>query len=111
MTIKGLKKGWENKMEKKQVLEAIGDIIKDSFPFYTSYKVKIKEKSYRIMVLYYYMGKLTSFVQDVPKRDLTTEKDFDGFKICLTNVKKDLVSYPNNKTQQKFLRKERGIKC
>lgn len=88
-------------MNDKEIKEKVGDIIKDTFPFYTSYEIKIKKDYYEIMVLYYYMGKLTSYIQKVPKR----EENLDGFKIYLTDIKKDLISYPKNKTQQEFLRK------
>lgn len=92
-------------MNDKEIKETIGDIIKDTFPFYTSYKIKIEKDYYEIIVLYYYMGKLTSYIQKIPKRNLIVKEDLDGFKICLTDIKKDLISYPKNKTQQKFLRK------
>lgn len=88
-------------MNNKEIKEKIGDIIKDTFPFYTSYKIKIEKDYYEIMVLYYYMGKLTSYIQKIPKR----EENLDVFKIYLTDIKKDLISYPKNKTQQEFLRK------
>lgn len=89
----------------KEIKEKIGDIIKGTFPFYTSYKIKIGKDYYEIMVLYYYMGKLTSYIQKIPKRNLIVEKDLAGFKIYLTDIKKDLISYPKNETQQEFLRK------
>ena len=41
-----------------KIEEKIGDVIKENFPFYVSYKIKLKNEYYcEISVTYYYMGK------------------------------------------------------
>ena len=107
-----------DKMKQDKVLEKIGDIIKENFPFYVSYNLNKNTKhgkDYELDVKYYYMGKQAMFTQFIPRYGLEeTEKSLermefilDGFKDILVEIKKDLISYPNNETQQEFLRKER----
>ena len=96
------------KMKQDKVLEKIGDIIKENFPFYVSYNLKFKNKYYcEISVIYYYMGKETKIIQVIPISDLEREYFFTGLKDFLSDVRKDSISYPENETQQEFLRKER----
>lgn len=96
-------------MKQDDFLEKIGNIIKEDFPFYTTYKIHPIRNGeyYEISVYYYYMGKNTVVRQIIPKCNLKREKVFEGFKDFLTSVRKDLISYPNNETQQDFLRKKR----
>ena len=105
-------------IEQDKILEKIGDIIKENFPFYVSYNLNKNTKfgqNYELDVKYYYMGKQVILTQFIPRYELEeTEKSLermkiilDGFKDVLVEIKKDLISYPNNKTQQEFLRKER----
>lgn len=95
-----------------EILEKIGDVIKENFPFYVSYKLKFKDEYYcEISVFYYYMGKETNLSQVIPINALEREDFLVVLKDFLLDVRKDLISYPDNKTQQKFLRKEREIKC
>ena len=105
-------------IEQDKILEKIGDIIKENFPFYVSYKLNKNTKfrqNYELEINYYYMGKQVTFIQFIPRYGLEiTEKNFkrieiilDGFKDSLIEIRKDLISYPNNETQQEFLRKRR----
>lgn len=105
-------------MKQDKVLEKIGDIIKENFPFYVSYNLNKNTKfgqDYELDVKYYYMGEKVMLTQFIPRYGLEeTEKSLermefilDGFKDVLVKIKKDLISYPNNKKQQEFLRKER----
>jgi hypothetical protein len=90
----------------KEIKEKIGDIIKDTFPFYVSYKIKLKNEYYcEILVNYYYMGKETNLSQVIPIDALEREHFLTGLKDFLLDVRKDLISYPDNETQQEFLRK------
>lgn len=65
------------------------------------------------------MGEQVILTQFIPRYGLEeTEKSLeiiettlDAFKDFLLDVRKDLISYPNNKTQQEFLRKERWTDC
>lgn len=94
-------------IEQDKILEKIGDAIKENFPFYVSYKIKFKDEYYcEILVLYYYMGKETTLSQVIPMRELKREKFLVALKDFLLDVRKDLISYPDNKTQQEFLRKK-----
>lgn len=105
-------------MKQDKVLEKIGDIIKENFPFYVSYNLNKNTKfgqDYELDVKYYYMGEKVMLTQFIPRYGLEeTEKSLekmefilDRFKDVLVKIKKDLISYPNNKAQQEFLRKER----
>lgn len=97
-----------DKMKQDKVLEKIGDIIKENFPFYVSYNLNIKNEYYcEISVIYYYMGKEANASQVIPISDLEREYFFTGLKDFLSDVRKDLISYPENETQQDFLRKRR----
>jgi hypothetical protein len=101
-----------------KIEEKIGDIIKENFPFYISYKLNKNTKfrqDYELVLKYYYMGEQITFVQSIPRYGLEEiEKSLekmefilDGFKNNLLDVRKDLISYPGNETQQEFLRKNR----
>jgi hypothetical protein len=93
-------------MNNKEMKEKIGDIIKDTFPFYTSYKIKLKNEYYcEILVNYYYMGKETNLSQVIPIDALERECFLTELKDFLLDVRNDLISYPGNETQQEFLRK------
>lgn len=105
-------------MKQDKVLEKIGDIIKENFPFYVSYNLNKNTKfgqDYELDVKYYYMGEQVILTQFIPRYGLEeTEKSLRRIEIILDRIKdtfieirKDLISYPNNKTQQEFLRKER----
>lgn len=95
-------------MEQDKVLEKIGDVIKENFPFYVSYKINLKNEYYcEISVIYYYMGKETNLSQVIPINALEREYFLTELKDFLLDVRKDLISYPENETQQEFLRKER----
>lgn len=89
-----------------KIREEIGDIIKENFPFYVSYKINLKNEYYcEISVTYYYMGKETNLSQVIPIDDLEREYFLTALKDFLLDVRKDLISYPENETQQEFLRK------
>jgi hypothetical protein len=91
-----------------KIREKIGDVIKENFPFYVSYKIKLKNEYYcEISVNYYYMGKETNLSQVIPINALEREYFLTELKDFLLDVRKDLISYPENETQQEFLRKER----
>lgn len=105
-------------IEQDKILEKIGDIIKENFPFYVSYNLNKNTKfgqDYELDVKYYYMGEQVILTQFIPRYSLEeTEKSLRRIEIILDRIKdtfieirKDLISYPNNKTQQEFLRKER----
>ena len=107
-----------DKMKQNKVLEKIGDIIKENFPFYVSYNLNKNTKfgkDYELEVKYYYMGEQMIITYFIPRYGLEeTEKTLermeiilDRLKDTLLDIKKDLISYPNNKTQQEFLRKKR----
>lgn len=89
-----------------KISEKIGDVIKENFPFYVSYKIKFKNEYYcEILVNYYYMGKKTNLSQVIPINVLEREYFLTELKDFLLDVRKDLISYPSNETQQEFLRK------
>lgn len=98
-------------MKQDKVLEKIGDIIKENFPFYVSYNLNKNTKlgkGYELDVKYYYMGEQVILTQFIPMYELEeTEKSINVFKDILVGIKEDLISYPENETQQEFLRKER----
>lgn len=105
-------------IEQDKILEKIGDIIKENFPFYVSYNLNKNTKfgqDYELDVKYYYMGEQVILTQFISRYGLEeTEKSLRRIEIILDRIKdtfieirKDLISYPNNKTQQEFLRKER----
>ena len=105
-------------MEQDKIEEKIGDIIKENFPFYVSYKLNKNTKfgqGYELEVKYYYMGKQVIFIKSIPRYGLEeTEENLKRMEIILDEIKgflikirKDLISYPNNETQQEFLRKKR----
>lgn len=100
------------KIKQDKVLEKIGDTIKENFPFYVSYKINLKNEYYcEISVNYYYMGKETNLSQVIPINALEREYFLTELKDFLLDVRKDLISYPENETQQEFLRKERWTEC
>ena len=89
-----------------EIREKIEDIIKENLPFYTSYKINLRNEYYwEISVTYYYMGKETNLVQVIPINVSERECFLTEFKDFLLDVRKDLISYPENETQQEFLRK------
>ena len=89
-----------------KIREKIGDVIKENFPFYVSYKIKLKNEYYcEISVTYYYMGEETNLSQVIPINALEREYFLTELKDFLLDVRKDLISYPENETQQEFLRK------
>lgn len=91
-----------------KIKEKIGDVIKENFPFYVSYKINLKNEYYcEISVNYYYMGKETNLSQVIPINALEREYFLTELKDFLLDVRKDLISYPENETQQEFLMKER----
>lgn len=91
-----------------EVREKIGDALKENFPFYVSYKFNLKNEYYcEISVTYYYMGKETNLSQIIPINALEREYFLTELKGFLLDVRKDLISYPENETQQEFLRKKR----
>ena len=95
-----------NQLDK--IKEKIGDVIKENFPFYVSYKFNFKNEYYcEISVIYYYMGKETNLRQVISINALKREDFLTGLKDFLLDVRKDLISYPENETQQEFLRKKR----
>ena len=53
------------------------------------------------------MGKETNLRQVISINALKREDFLTGLKDFLLDVKKDLISYPNNETQQEFLRKKK----
>lgn len=104
-------------MEQDKILEKIGDIIKETFPFYISYKLNKNTKfrqGYELEVEYYYMGQKITFITSIPRYRLeVTKKEFerieiilDGVKDFLLDIRKDLINYHENETQQEFLRKK-----
>ena len=88
------------KLEKKQKI-----LSKKTF-LYTSYKINLRNEYYwKISVTCYYMGKETNLSQVIPINVSERECFLTEFKDFLLDVKKDLTSYPENETQQEFLRK------
>ena len=90
-----------------KIREKIGDIIKENFPFYVSYNLNKNTnfwEDYELYVKYYYMGEQVILTQFIPRYGLEeTEKSLermefilDGFKDVLIEIKKDLISYPEN---------------
>lgn len=95
-----------------EIREKIGNVIKENFPFYVSYKINLKNEYYcEISVNYYYMEKETNLSQVIPIDALEREYFLTELKDFLLDVRKDLISYPENETQQEFLRKERQTEC
>jgi len=97
-----------------KIREKIGDVIKESFPFYVSYNLNKNTKygqDYELEVKYYYMGEQVTLTQFIPINALEREYFLTRLKDLLLDVRKDLISYPKNETQQEFLRKERQTEC
>ena len=88
-----------------EIREKIEDIIKENLPFYTSYKILRNEYYWKISVTCYYMGKETNLSQVIPINVSERECFLTEFKDFLLDVRKDLISYPENEIQQEFSRK------
>lgn len=56
-------------------------------------------------VTYYYMGKETNLCQVIPINVSERECFLTEFKDFLLDIRKDLISYSENETQQEFSRK------
>lgn len=56
-------------------------------------------------VTYYYMGKETNLCQVIPINVSERECFLTEFKDFLLDIRKDLISYSENETQQEFSKK------
>lgn len=91
-----------------KIKDIFGNIIKENFPFYKDYNIQFfpygDTIGIEIQVFYYYMGKQESHAYNIIPLDGYLERDIGYFESVLTDIKKDMISYPDNKIQQKFLR-------
>ena len=84
-----------------KIREKIGDVIKESFPFYVSYNLNKNTKygqDYELEVTYYYMGEQVTLIQFIPINTLEGEYYLTRLKDLLLDVRKDLISYSKNET-------------
>lgn len=89
-----------------EIREKMEDVIKENLPFYTSYKINLRNEYYwEISVTYYYMGKETNLRQVIPINVSERECFLTELKDFLLDVRKDLISYSEHETQQEFSRK------
>lgn len=99
----------QNPMEDRLIVQNIrnifGDIIKENFPFYATYETCFDNIiiGVYIHIWYYYMGKKEHY-NTVVSLNKHLEENIKCFEDDLIDIKKDLISYPNNEIQQKFLR-------
>lgn len=91
-----------------KIKDIFGNIIKENFPFYTNYDISFSMchgiTTAIISISYYYMGKKEYHDDIISLNSKYLEKNIQYFESVLTDIKKDIISYPNNETQQKFLR-------
>ena len=102
----------QNPMEDRKILRNIrnvfGDIIKENFPFYTDYNISFSMCHGVIAVIisvsYYYMGKKEYYDDIVPLNNKYLEKNIRCLESNLMNIRKDMISYPDNEIQRKILK-------
>lgn len=90
-----------------KIKDIFGNIIKENFPFYTNYDISFSMcHGIKVMVSisYYYMGKKERHDDIISLNSKYLEKDIQYLENVLTDIKKDLINYPSNEIQQKFLR-------
>ena len=95
-------------MSVSKIKDIFGNIIKENFPFYTDYNISLSMSHDFITVIisvsYYYMGKKEHYDDIVPLNNEYLEKNIRCLESSLMDIKKDMISYPDNEIQQKFLR-------
>lgn len=75
-----------------EIREKIEDVIKENFPFYTSYKINLRDEYYwKISITYYYMEEEMNLIQVIPIDVSERECFLTEFKDFLLNVRKDLI--------------------
>lgn len=100
----------QNPMEDRLIIQNIrnvfGDIIKENFPFYTIYETCFDNVivGVYIHIWYYFMGKKEHY-NSVVSLNKHLEENIKCFEDDLINIKENMISYPDNGIQQKFLRK------
>ena len=91
-----------------KIKDIFGNIIKENFPFYTDYNIRLSMRHDFITVIisvsYYYMGKKEYYDDIVSLNNEYLEKNIRCLESSLMDIKKDMISYPDNEIQQKFLR-------
>lgn len=101
-------KNFLNKVIHNKIKDIFGNVIKENFPFYKDYDIRFfpydDTVGIEIHVIYYYMSRLESHVFNIIPLDRYLESDIKYLESVLTDIKKDMISYPNNEVQQKFLR-------
>ena len=92
-----------------KIKDIFGNIIKENFPFYTDCNISFSMCHGTIAVIisisYYYMGKKEYYDDIVPLNNKYLEKNIRCLESSLMDIRKDMISYPDNEIQQKFLRK------
>ena len=91
-----------------KIKDIFENIIKENFPFYTDYNISFSMCHGVITVIisvsYYYMGKKEYYDDIVPLKNKYLEKNIQCLESSLMDIRKDMISYPDNEIQQKFLR-------
>lgn len=91
-----------------KIKDIFGNIIKENFPFYTDYNISFSMCHGVITVIisvsYYYMGKKEYYDDIIPLNNKYLEKNIRCLESSLMDIRKDMISYPDNEIQQKFLR-------
>ena len=91
-----------------KIKDIFENIIKENFPFYTDYNISFSMCHGVITVIisvsYYYMGKKEYYDDIVPLNNKYLEKNIQCLESSLMDIRKDMISYPDNEIQQKFLR-------
>jgi len=101
-------KNFLNKVIHNKIKNIFENIIKENFPFYKNYDIQFfpygDTIGIEICVIYYYMGKQESHIYNIILLDGYLESDIKYLESALTDIKKDMINYPENEIQQKFLR-------
>ena len=91
-----------------KIKDIFGNIIKENFPFYADYNINLSMRYDFITVIisisYYYMGKKEYYDDIVPLNNKYLEKNIRCLESSLINIRKNMISYPDNEIQQKILR-------
>lgn len=95
----------EDRLIVQNIRNVFGDIIKENFPFYMTYEICFDNViiGVYIHIWYYFMGKKEHY-NSVVSLNNHLEENVKCFEDDLMDIKKDMISYPDNEVQQKFLR-------
>lgn len=89
-----------------KIKDIFGNIIKENFPFYADYNIRLSMRHDFIIVIisvsYYYMGKKEYYDGIAPLNNEYLEKNIQCLESDLMDIRKDIINYPDNEIQQKI---------